>query len=831
MAKPVNHPVVQDLKESVANLRSQQPEGLIDDEILQTSTEAPGPKGVKLSARDILAMLSTRRMDMDDIQFTGDGLQGSCRGGKGDVVVATIPTDGRTSDSRLTVAVKQLRLGDGIDEERFLRVFVNELRVVDGLSHPNVVTIIGFVEDLKKRIYWLVFPWEANGNVREFLLSGEWELPERVSLIKDVASGLEYLHTREPPICHGDLKSLNVLVNSDYRAVITDFGSARVSRNARGLEAHPPHRLTIQENCDASRDDGPLQVTLSATNAELTLTGPSWSFRWAAPEVLNEEQPDLASDIWALGWIAWEVITDNYPFPEAKTQQHITIKVVTGQLPSIHKNSQLSQIAPLCHVMDMCWKLDPQDRPSAAGCQRTLRWIPAAIPAVESGAKPKIRSAALLQEIGEMHRLQGRNEEASRMFEEGLTVARSTEDKPVIASLLLELGSVQTVRSEYADAEASFTQALDICKYIGDYLGQANALYGLGDVHEGQYGYAKAEEFYTQAQTIYTNIGNTLGQANALRGLGSIYDMQSQFEEAVECYKSALNIYTFIGDEGGRANALHRLGGIHEAQSHYAEAKESYTQALNICKIIGDALGRANALRGLGSIYSIRSQYCEAGECYTSALTLCTTIGDERGRANALLRLGDIHVTQCHYAEAEEFCTQALTIYKNIGDDLGRANALHWLGEVHDARVNYADAEESYTQALEIFTSVVDNLGRVNTSTRLSRIRLRQGRHAEAKSLASDAAVISDIIDYQWGKTSSRQLLREVVVAEESFIESHPRGSTLFNPTAEETMATAATVEVADPYYQIALPYINHKPLPNVTPTSTSASPPTLSLS
>lgn len=142
MAKPVNHPVVQDLKESVANLRSQQPEGLIDDEILQTSTEAPGPKGVKLSAvsnrmakialpsplidpltkRDILAMLSTRRMDMDDIQFTGDGLQGSCRGGKGDVVVATIPTDGRTSDSRLTVAVKQLRLGDGIDEERFLRV-------------------------------------------------------------------------------------------------------------------------------------------------------------------------------------------------------------------------------------------------------------------------------------------------------------------------------------------------------------------------------------------------------------------------------------------------------------------------------------------------------------------------------------------------------------------------------------------------------------------------------------------------------------------------------------------------------------------------------------
>ncbi|KIO17100.1 hypothetical protein M407DRAFT_85297, partial [Tulasnella calospora MUT 4182] len=40
--------------------------------------------------------------------------------------------------------------------------------------------------------------------------------------------GLEYLHSRKPPICHGDLKSLNILVSSSYRAIITDFGSARV---------------------------------------------------------------------------------------------------------------------------------------------------------------------------------------------------------------------------------------------------------------------------------------------------------------------------------------------------------------------------------------------------------------------------------------------------------------------------------------------------------------------------------------------------------------------------------------------------------------------------
>lgn len=92
---------------------------------------------------------------MDDIKFTGDGLQG--RGGKGDVLIATIPTRVSASGSVETVAVKQLRLSDGIGEEKFLRVFVNELRVVDGISNLDIVKIIGFVEDIEKRICWLVF--------------------------------------------------------------------------------------------------------------------------------------------------------------------------------------------------------------------------------------------------------------------------------------------------------------------------------------------------------------------------------------------------------------------------------------------------------------------------------------------------------------------------------------------------------------------------------------------------------------------------------------------------------------------------------------------------
>ncbi|KIO25825.1 hypothetical protein M407DRAFT_51872, partial [Tulasnella calospora MUT 4182] len=87
------------------------------------------------------------------------------------------------------------------------------------LSHPNIVKLEGFVEDLSAQKAWLIFPWEEYGNLRDFLASGELSFQ-----INDVTLGLEYLHSREPPVYHGDLKSPNILVSSECRALITDFG-------------------------------------------------------------------------------------------------------------------------------------------------------------------------------------------------------------------------------------------------------------------------------------------------------------------------------------------------------------------------------------------------------------------------------------------------------------------------------------------------------------------------------------------------------------------------------------------------------------------------------
>lgn len=89
-------------------------------------------------------------------------------------------------------------------------------------------------------------------------------------------------------------------MNSSCTTVITDFGSARFLRDDQPAER--------SFKVDAEADEkAAVEIAINASDANLTLTGPNVSYRWASPEVLDGEDPRLPSDVWALGWICWEV--------------------------------------------------------------------------------------------------------------------------------------------------------------------------------------------------------------------------------------------------------------------------------------------------------------------------------------------------------------------------------------------------------------------------------------------------------------------------------------------------------------------------------------------
>ncbi|KAK8641714.1 hypothetical protein V6N13_011092 [Hibiscus sabdariffa] len=110
------------------------------------------------------------------------------------------------------------------------REFQNELQILGGLRSPFLVTLLGYCVEKNKRL--LVYEYMPNESLQESLfgdghLSMNWQT--RFDVILDVAKALEFLHFGcDPPVIHGDIKPSNVLLDSDYRAKISDFGLSRI---------------------------------------------------------------------------------------------------------------------------------------------------------------------------------------------------------------------------------------------------------------------------------------------------------------------------------------------------------------------------------------------------------------------------------------------------------------------------------------------------------------------------------------------------------------------------------------------------------------------------
>src|SRR5665213_3043395 len=125
------------------------------------------------------------------------------------------------------VAVKQL-LMDKISPEA-AEEFETESQIMAQLRFPNIVQFYGFC---MSPTYCIVMEYMPNGSLFSVLRSNkplEWPLRFRIAV--DVAKGLSFLHHEN--ILHRDIKSLNVLLDENYKAKLTDFGLSKVKAETK----------------------------------------------------------------------------------------------------------------------------------------------------------------------------------------------------------------------------------------------------------------------------------------------------------------------------------------------------------------------------------------------------------------------------------------------------------------------------------------------------------------------------------------------------------------------------------------------------------------------
>ncbi|KAG9041922.1 hypothetical protein FS837_011570 [Tulasnella sp. UAMH 9824] len=586
-----------------------------------------------------------------------------------------------TVDQSVPLATSSEDTSEGPRGPRICPQFAYELSLLKNFKHENVIELLGFVEDLEQGIAWIVLPWAPNGHVGEFVRSHNWAIPERLSL-------------------------LNILVNASYYAVITDFGSARKLETHTRTEtedivqtSEPPSNKTTDQN------EGSPQVQLEESGMFITLTARGYTYRWAAPELVVAEQFSLATDIWAFGWICWEIMTGEIPFSDLPSCDNVLARVVTGKLPSITTHAQIAQVQAMCAIMARCWSMNPAQRPNALECKHEVQWMHWSPPSPQNASTaPEKYSAKLQSAIAIIHLDSGRPcealtyAEAEELYSEAREMYDRIGDERGIAEVVWRLGDAYIPREQYDKAETFYNEALEIWARVVDDRGVKNATKSLADLKFRRGEYEKMELLLEELLKLSVRTGDKNDAAEAVLGLGKrCSKCEARCRNHEQYFTWARAMYAKLGNQIGVATALLEQGKAHQERGEYVEAETLCQEAREIGIQAGKKPTVGDAARALGEIYRSLEEYDKAEQFYTEALDIYNCLGYELRVAEVIFALGanNHHKAESSYRKARE-------MWKIVGDDVRASNATWMLGEIHRMRNEYAEAKLRYLESIDI---------------------------------------------------------------------------------------------------------------------------------
>lgn len=239
--------------------------------------------------------------------------------------------------SRL-IAIKTLNLEISAEErDAFNALFLNEARAAGGLSHPHIVTV--FDAGVSDQSAYIAMELLKGRDLRQLRQEGWRPTPTQAALIvRRVADALAYAHSKG--VVHRDIKPANIFMVGRTQPRVLDFGIARI----------------------AHQHDGAGDVAAGSPY-------------YMAPEQARQQAVDRRADVFSLGVVLYELLTEQKPFRGA-TLSEITRAVLEHQPP---RADEVEPAVPagLAEIAARAMQKDPEHRfRSARAFSRELRhWL------------------------------------------------------------------------------------------------------------------------------------------------------------------------------------------------------------------------------------------------------------------------------------------------------------------------------------------------------------------------------------------------------------------------------------------------------------------------
>ncbi|HHY71359.1 MAG TPA: Stk1 family PASTA domain-containing Ser/Thr kinase [Thermoanaerobacterales bacterium] len=220
------------------------------------------------------------------------------------------------------VAIKVLKSEFAGDED-FVRRFRREAQAAASLSHPNIVGIYDVGEE--DGLYYIVMEYVEGDTLKELIKQrAPIPLTEVIEMGIQICDALECAHKNK--IVHRDIKSQNIMITSDGRIKVTDFGIARATGGAT-----------------------------------ITNTGNVFgSVQYFSPEQARSDMVDERSDLYSVGVVLYEAFTGRLPF-NGQTPVAIALKQIQEK-PELISNIIYGFPEQLEWIVQKCLAKSPDDR-------------------------------------------------------------------------------------------------------------------------------------------------------------------------------------------------------------------------------------------------------------------------------------------------------------------------------------------------------------------------------------------------------------------------------------------------------------------------------------
>ncbi|MDQ3697088.1 MAG: serine/threonine-protein kinase [Gemmatimonadota bacterium] len=587
--------------------------------------------------------------------------------------------------------------------------FASEQRTLAQLEHSSIARLYD-ADTLPDGTPWFVMEYVEGVPLTTYCAIHACPILERLQLFRAVCEAVQHAHRHA--VIHRDLKPSNILVKSDGAVKLLDFGIAKQ------LES--------------------LDVTQDQTRTALRLMTPAY----AAPEQVRGERLGIHTDVYSLGVVLYELLSDRLPFDLSNSTPGQIEKIITEQEPE--KPSDVARkMAPLSDGGSRATSI-------SKGSWADLDVI--SLTAMHKDPQRRYRTVeALVRDID--HYVDGEPLDArpdTVRYRAGKFVRRNARQVAVAAALLVMIVGLvvfYTVRlagardaalaeaekteqvSEYLvnlfEAGDPFTDtpdSLDVRTLLRRGTERAEALTGqpevqaqmldvLGRVNTMVSEYGRAEPLLRRAVALRRGLTDSpLDLASSLMNLATLHSNTGAYDSAEAAFREAITLREqhLPPDDPQLAASLDALGIALNRQGKYEEAETAYREALRIqqAAFTGPHKELASTLNNLAVNQSDQSDHAGAERYFRAALEMSRMVyGPEHpSTAVDLANLGVVLETRGNFAAADSALSEAVRIKRlKLGNDHSEtAFGLSQLGAMLRRKGDYDRAEAALREALDI---------------------------------------------------------------------------------------------------------------------------------